>query len=100
MTSLLQRAAAVVELCGTAMRGQPVSMADHWSLMMSEVPLMSSLTGGEGRGGESKWNLGLDEGKHKSVGFNCRSHKEMQVAQQFILVGWGSNHGQSSIPAA
>lgn len=34
---------------GTAMRGQPVSMADQWSLMMSEVPLMSSLTGGEGR---------------------------------------------------
>lgn len=32
-----------------AMRGQPVSMADRWSLMMSEVPLMSSLTGGEGR---------------------------------------------------
>lgn len=34
---------------GTAMRGKPVSMADIWSLMMSEVPLMSSLTGGEGR---------------------------------------------------
>ena len=32
-----------------AMRGQLVSMADHWSLVMSEVPLMSSLTGGEGR---------------------------------------------------
>lgn len=31
-----------------AMRGQLVSMADHWSLMMSEVPLMSSLRGGEG----------------------------------------------------
>lgn len=37
---------------GTAMRGQPVSMADLWSLMMSEVPLMSSLTGGEGRAGK------------------------------------------------
>lgn len=45
-------AAAVGPWCkgsGTAMRGQLVSMADHWSLMMSEVPLMSSLTGGEGR---------------------------------------------------
>lgn len=34
---------------GTALRGKPVSMADLWSLMMSEVSLMSSLKGGEGR---------------------------------------------------
>lgn len=53
MTSPPQTAAAAVEPwrrgSGMAMRGQLVSMADHWSLMMSEVPLMSSLTGGEGR---------------------------------------------------
>lgn len=41
----------------TAMRGQLVSMADLWILMMSEVPLMSSLTGGEGREEKRKWNL-------------------------------------------
>lgn len=34
---------------GMAMRGQLVSMADHWSLMTTGVPLISSLAGGEGR---------------------------------------------------
>lgn len=36
----------------TVMRGLPMSMEDRWSLMMSEVQLMSSLTEGEGRVGK------------------------------------------------
>lgn len=52
MTSLRPTAAAAAAQpwrkdSATAMRGQTVSMAERWSKMMSEVPLMSSLTGGE-----------------------------------------------------
>lgn len=55
MTSPPPMAAAAAQLwcrdSGTAMRGQPGSTADRWSLMMNEVPLMSSLTVGEGESG-------------------------------------------------
>lgn len=77
-------AAAVEPRCrdsGTATRGQPVSMADHWSLMMSEVPLMSSLTGGEGRGGNKAsgtW-VGLRVNTQECEDTIFSNHKETQV---------------------